>query len=120
MKRYAAFDPPEYVAWMRDEALVREFRATVERDRERAAVVARLTTEQLLDMYRGLLRTRLTDIALKRFVRQGVISKAWLGTGEEATTVGPVHALRRPAGPLRDDRPRHGARHRRPGDRGAR
>jgi hypothetical protein len=28
-------------------------------------------------------------------VRQGVISKAWLGTGEEAATVGPVHALRR-------------------------
>jgi TPP-dependent pyruvate/acetoin dehydrogenase alpha subunit len=32
---------------------------------------------------------------LKRWVRQGVISKAWLGTGEEATTIGPVHALRR-------------------------
>ena len=30
---------------------------------------------------------------LKRWVRQGVISKAWLGTGEEATTVGPVFAL---------------------------
>jgi TPP-dependent pyruvate/acetoin dehydrogenase alpha subunit len=28
-------------------------------------------------------------------VRTGVISKAWLGTGEEATTVGPVHALER-------------------------
>lgn len=34
-------------------------------------------------------------MALKRWVRQGVISKAWLGTGEEATTVGPVHALDR-------------------------
>ena len=32
---------------------------------------------------------------LKRWVRQGVISKAWLGTGEEATTVGPVFALDR-------------------------
>jgi TPP-dependent pyruvate/acetoin dehydrogenase alpha subunit len=32
---------------------------------------------------------------LKRWVRQGVISKAWLGTGEEAVTVGPVHALDR-------------------------
>src|SRR5438034_8396125 len=31
----------------------------------------------------------------KRWVRTGVISKAWLGTGEEATTVGPVHALDR-------------------------
>jgi pyruvate dehydrogenase E1 component alpha subunit/2-oxoisovalerate dehydrogenase E1 component alpha subunit len=28
-------------------------------------------------------------------VRNGVISKAWLGTGEEAATIGPVHALRR-------------------------
>ncbi|MGH7658000.1 MAG: thiamine pyrophosphate-dependent dehydrogenase E1 component subunit alpha, partial [Gemmatimonadales bacterium] len=30
---------------------------------------------------------------LKRWVRQGVISRAWLGTGEEATTTGPVFAL---------------------------
>src|SRR5439155_47979 len=35
------------------------------------------------------------DIQLKRWVKTGVISKAWLGTGEEATTVGPVHALER-------------------------
>jgi TPP-dependent pyruvate/acetoin dehydrogenase alpha subunit len=28
-------------------------------------------------------------------VRRGVISKAWLGTGEEAVTIGAVHALRR-------------------------
>jgi len=28
-------------------------------------------------------------------VRTGVISKAWLGTGEEATTIGPVQALER-------------------------
>src|SRR4029077_8901567 len=38
---------------------------------------------------------RLHDIQLKRWVRTGVISKAWLGTGEEAVTVGPVHALER-------------------------
>jgi TPP-dependent pyruvate/acetoin dehydrogenase alpha subunit len=38
-------------------------------------------------------RNRLHDITLKRWVRQGVISKAWLGTGEEAVTVGAVHAL---------------------------
>src|SRR5690625_6417257 len=31
----------------------------------------------------------------KRWVRQGVISKAWLGTGEEAVTIGSVHALDR-------------------------
>src|SRR5437660_12407920 len=46
-------------------------------------------------LYAGLLRARLHDIQLKRWVRTGVISKAWLGTGEEATTVGPVHALER-------------------------
>lgn len=98
MKRYAAFDPPEYVAWQRDDVLVRDFGATVERDPARAAIVSKLSRDQILALYRGLLRTRLTDIALKRMVRQGVISKAWLGTGEEASTVGPVHALRRGAG----------------------
>ncbi|HUF25779.1 MAG TPA: thiamine pyrophosphate-dependent dehydrogenase E1 component subunit alpha [Gemmatimonadaceae bacterium] len=97
MKRLAAYDPPEYVQWTRDDDLVREFDATLTRDPERAAVVARLSAEQKLDLYRGLLRNRLSDIALKRLVRQGVISKAWLGTGEEAATIGPVHALRRAA-----------------------
>ena len=58
-------------------------------------MVARLGEAELLDIYRGLVRNRLTDITLKRMVRQGVISKAWLGTGEEAVTIGPVHALRR-------------------------
>lgn len=95
MKRYPAFDPPEYVAWKRDDRDVEDFRQRLEADPDRAAVIARLTEEQRLDLYRGLVRTRLTDIALKRWVRQGVISKAWLGTGEEAATVGPVHALRR-------------------------
>ncbi|HEX6535972.1 MAG TPA: thiamine pyrophosphate-dependent dehydrogenase E1 component subunit alpha [Gemmatimonadaceae bacterium] len=95
MRRYEAFEPPEYVAWTRDDEAVGEYRRTLERDPERAEVVARLTDAELMDLYRGLVRNRLTDIALKRLVRQGVISKAWLGTGEEATTIGPVHALRR-------------------------
>src|SRR5687768_528404 len=95
MKRYPAFDPPEYVSWKRDDRDVEEFRQRLRANPERAAIVDGLTEEQRLDLYRGLLRTRLTDIALKRWVRQGVISKAWLGTGEEAATVGPVHALRR-------------------------
>jgi TPP-dependent pyruvate/acetoin dehydrogenase alpha subunit len=95
MKRYPAFDPPEYVAWTRDDRGVEDFRRCLRADPARAAIIDRLTDEQRLDLYRGLVRTRLTDIALKRWVRQGVISKAWLGTGEEATTVGPVHALRR-------------------------
>lgn len=95
MQRFAAFDPPEYVAWRRDASIQAEFRATLTRDPERAAVLARLSRAAMLDLYRGLVRNRLTDVALKRFVRQGVISKAWLGTGEEAATIGPVHALRR-------------------------
>jgi pyruvate dehydrogenase E1 component alpha subunit/2-oxoisovalerate dehydrogenase E1 component alpha subunit len=74
---------------------VRAFRATLERDAERAGVVSSLATDTKLALYAGLLRARLHDIQLKRWVRTGVISKAWLGTGEEATTVGPVHALER-------------------------
>ena len=74
---------------------MRAFRETIERDPERAAVVAALAVESRLGLYAGLLRARLHDIQLKRWVRTGVISKAWLGTGEEATTVGPVHALER-------------------------
>ena len=74
---------------------MRAFRETIERDPERAAVVAGLAVDTRLGLYAGLLRARLHDIQLKRWVRTGVISKAWLGTGEEATTVGPVHALER-------------------------
>ena len=95
MKRFPAFDPPEYVEWKPDAALVRAFRATIENDPERAGIVSTLTPDSKLQLYRGLLRARLHDIELKRWVRTGVISKAWLGTGEEATTVGPVHALER-------------------------
>lgn len=96
MKRHAPFEPPEYLDWKADAAIVAEYRATLERDPARADVIRRLAPVQLLDMYSGLLRNRLADISLKRMVRQGVISKAWLGTGEEAATIGPVHALRRP------------------------
>ena len=74
---------------------MRGFRETIERDPERAALVARLPVDAKLGLYAGLVRARLYDIQLKRWVRTGVISKAWLGTGEEATTVGPVHALER-------------------------
>jgi len=74
---------------------VRAFRETVEQVPERAAVVARLPVDAKVALYAGLLRARLHDIQLKRWVRTGVISKAWLGTGEEATTIGPVHALER-------------------------
>jgi len=95
VKRFPAFDPPEYVDWKADPALVQRFRDTITSDPERARSVAELSGEAKLDLYRGLLRARLHDIQLKRWVRTGVLSKAWLGTGEEATTVGPVHALQR-------------------------
>ncbi len=95
MKRYPAYDPPEYVAWQADPALVRAFAEVPRRDPERARLLDGLDEAFLLRLYAGLLRTRLHDVALKRWVRTGVISKAWLGTGEEAATVGPVHALDR-------------------------
>jgi len=93
VKRFPAFDPPEYVSWQPDPALVRRFRETIESDAQRRAVVAQLSPDDLLRLYAGLVRARLHDVTLQRWVRTGVISKAWLGTGEEATTVGPVHAL---------------------------
>lgn len=93
MKRYPAFDPPEYVDWKPHPRLVDEYERTLERHPERASIVAELSRDDLLSIYRDLLRTRLHDIGLKRWVRTGVISKAWLGTGEEAVTVGNVRAL---------------------------
>jgi len=93
MRRFPVFDPPEYVDWKPTASLVRGFRETVERDAERTAVLSRLSLDDKLGLYAGLLRARLHDIQLKRWVRTGVISKAWLGTGEEATTVGPCRAL---------------------------
>lgn len=95
MKRYAAFDPPEYLDWQPDPDVLRGFGETVSKDPERAKIIKGLSKDARLALYAGMLRTRLHDIMLKRWVRQGVISKAWLGTGEEATTIGPVHALDR-------------------------
>ncbi len=95
MKRYPAFDPPEYLAWEPDAELTRAYRAQVHDDPNRAWIAESLNAARLLELYRDLLRTRLHDIGLKRWVRTGVISKAWLGTGEEAVTVGSVAALDR-------------------------
>ena len=93
MKRYPAYDPPEYRDWSPDPEVVAEYRRRVEDDPGRSAVVDGLDRDARLALYRNLLRTRLHDIGLKRWVRTGVISKAWLGTGEEAVTVGTVSAL---------------------------
>jgi TPP-dependent pyruvate/acetoin dehydrogenase alpha subunit len=95
MIRYPAFDPPEYLNWQPDPELMREYRSRLERDPARQQIINALTVNQLLALYEGMLRNRLHDIMLKRWVKQGIISKAWLGTGEEATTIGAVHALDR-------------------------
>lgn len=93
MKRYPAYDPPEYVEWRPTPAAMDEFRTRLAADPARAEIIEALTPARHLALYAGLLRNRLHDIALKRWVKQGVISKAWLGTGEEAATIGAVHAL---------------------------
>jgi 2-oxoisovalerate dehydrogenase E1 component len=98
VRRYTAYDPPEYVSWESDPEIVESCLATVRADPARASVIANLSAQQLLSLYQGMLKFRLHDIALKRWVRQGVISKAWLGTGEEAVTIGAVHAVRRHPG----------------------
>ena len=95
MKRFPAYDPPEYVDWQPDPELVRQFSDTWTTNLDRRRVVEAMSRDQELALYAGMLRSRFHDIMLKRWVRQGVISKAWLGIGEEATTVGPVHALNR-------------------------
>ena len=79
------FDPPEYVHWNPSPQLDKEYDATIARDEARSKIIAELTQEQLLGMYAGMLRFRLHDITLKRWVKQGILSKAWLGTGEEAS-----------------------------------
>lgn len=95
MRRSPIFDPPEYLDWRADPAEVRAFRARIDGDAERSRIIAGLDEDARLALYAGLVRFRLHDYALKRWVRQGVISKAWLGTGEEAVTIGAVHALDR-------------------------
>lgn len=93
MKRYPPLDPPEYVDFRPRPEVMQEFGATLERHPERAAIIRRLKPAMLLRLYEGMVRFRLHDITLKRWVRQGVLSKAWLGTGEEAVTIGSTHAL---------------------------
>ncbi len=95
MIRYPAFDPPEYIDWKPDAEVFASYQATLSRIPERQEQIATLDAAKLIALYEGLLRNRLHDICLKRWVKQGVISKAWLGTGEEAATVGAVHALNR-------------------------
>ncbi len=94
MKRYPAYEFPEYVHWTPDPAVQAAFADRVTADADRAARIAALDDAGLLALYRGLVAARLHDVQLKRWVKQGVITKAWLGSGEEAATVGPCAALR--------------------------
>jgi TPP-dependent pyruvate/acetoin dehydrogenase alpha subunit len=93
--RSPAFDPPEYVAWRPSPTVMDEWESVLAASKPRRALVDALSPADHLQLFAGLLRTRLMDTSLKRWVKQGVISKAWLGTGEEAVTVGSVHALRK-------------------------
>src|SRR5262245_144626 len=95
MIRYSAFDPPEYVDWKPDPDVIGEYHRVLEADPRRKAIIGGLEPARLIALYEGMLRNRLHDIMLKRWVKQGVASKAWLGTGEEAATIGAVHALDR-------------------------
>src|SRR5437762_8864032 len=89
------FDPPEYVNWKPDSKITDEFEHTLHDDPQRAQIIAEISEKQLLAIYAGLLRFRLHDITLRRWVKQGVIAKAWPATGEEAVTIGNVHGLDR-------------------------
>jgi TPP-dependent pyruvate/acetoin dehydrogenase alpha subunit len=82
------------VAWRPEPAVIEEFAAVLASDAGRAAFLRTLPPDRHLALYAGMVRFRLHDIMLKRWVRQGILSKAWLGTGEEAVAVGNVHALR--------------------------
>jgi len=93
MKRYPAFDPPEYADWKAEPAVMKAYAAAIAKTPRIAEMLPGLGAGDLLGLYEGMVRFRLHDIMLKRWVRQGVISKAWLGTGEEAVSVGNCHAL---------------------------
>ena len=92
MKRYPAYEFPEYVHWSADPKVISQFHRLTETP-DRAPYIDVLTYDQLLSLYTQLVKSRLHDIQLKRWVKQGVITKAWLGSGEEAVTIGICAAL---------------------------
>ncbi|MGE4619517.1 MAG: thiamine pyrophosphate-dependent enzyme [Planctomycetota bacterium] len=92
MKRYKAYDPPEYQQWQADPAVMTAYGQKME-ESDLASSINDLGSAGLKRLYQGLVRARLHDITLKRWVKTGVITKAWLGCGEEAVTVGACHAL---------------------------
>ena len=89
MKRFPAFEFPEYIDWQPDSEIQTQFHQKAISFLEQQPV----SNDFLLRLYEQLLLSRLHDIQLKRWVKQGVISKAWLGAGEEAVTIGMCAAL---------------------------
>ncbi len=89
MKRFTAYEFTEYVDWQVDADVQREYHNKIKDN----PIIQSLKKSDYLLLYRNLLLTRLHDIQLKRWVKQGVITKAWLGSGEEAVTVGMCGAL---------------------------
>ncbi|TVP74225.1 MAG: thiamine pyrophosphate-dependent dehydrogenase E1 component subunit alpha [Gemmatimonadales bacterium] len=93
MRRYPAYDPPEYADWTPEPREAERWEETLDEHPRRRAVAGELDRAELLRLHDALVQNRLLDIALARWVRRGILSKAWLGTGEEAVTVGSVAAL---------------------------
>ncbi|MEO8029194.1 MAG: thiamine pyrophosphate-dependent enzyme [Gemmatimonadota bacterium] len=93
MIRSTTFDPPEYAGWKAEPELVQQYLRTISQDSNRKALIEALDRDPLLELYRRLVRARLIDQVLAGWVRQGVIAEAWLATGEEACTTGPLFAL---------------------------
>lgn len=93
MKRFPAYDPAEYLDWKPEPRVMDDYRRRLDDVQGLRSTVQSLGAEGIERLYKGLVRNRLYDVTLKRWVRTGVITKAWLGQGEEATTVGAVHAL---------------------------
>ncbi|MEE2855907.1 MAG: hypothetical protein VX949_00785, partial [Planctomycetota bacterium] len=60
MKRYKAYDPPEYQQWKPDPEVMATYHQRIE-EQELAASVKDLGAEGLKRLYQGLIRARLHD-----------------------------------------------------------
>lgn len=65
MKRYPAYEFPEYVNWTEDPSLIEAYHQVTLQE-ERSALIEALTEFELLEIYRQLVTARLHDIQLKR------------------------------------------------------
>ena len=58
MKRYPAYDPPEYLAFKASDAVLSEYNETISDNPLRKDVVDGLGRDALMGLYEGLLRFR--------------------------------------------------------------